>query len=184
MGHVYEEIEDKLAVWLTEQPVFFVGTAPSGSDGHVNVSPKGMAGTFAVFAPNQVGYLDYFGSGAETIAHVRDNGRIVLMFCSFDTRCRIIRLHGRARVVQFNEPEYRQLRSHFSKELEKGARSIILVDVIRVADSCGYSVPLMEFVGHRDVYDKHIAKASAEKLTYESALEKNGTSIDGLPAIQ
>lgn len=184
MGHVYEEIEDKLAVWLSEQPVFFVGTAPIGSDGHVNVSPKGMAGTFAVLGPNQVGYLDYFGSGAETIAHVRDNGRIVLMFCSFDTRCRIIRLHGRARVVQFNEPEYRQLRSHFSKELEKGARSIILVDVTRVADSCGYSVPLMEFVGHRDVYDKHIAKAPAEKLTYESALEKNGTSIDGLPAIQ
>ncbi len=104
MGHVYGEIDDKLARWLTEQPVYFVGTAPSGSDGHVNVSPKGMAGTFAVLGPRQVGYLDYFGSGAETIAHVRDNGRIVLMFCSFDKRCRIIRLHGRARVVQFNEP--------------------------------------------------------------------------------
>ncbi|ALR13124.1 pyridoxamine 5'-phosphate oxidase family protein [Mycobacteroides saopaulense] len=184
MGHVYEEIDDKLAHWLTEQPVFFVGTAPSGPDGHVNVSPKGMAGTFAVLGPKQVGYLDYFGSGAETIAHVRDNGRIVLMFCSFDKRCRIIRLHGRARVVQFNEAEYPKLRNNFSKTLEKGTRSIILVDVTRVADSCGYSVPLMDFVGHRDVYEKHVEKAPPEKLTFENALEKNGTSIDGLPAIR
>ncbi|OHU21881.1 pyridoxamine 5'-phosphate oxidase family protein [Mycobacteroides franklinii] len=184
MGLVYEEIDDKLARWLTDQPVFFVGTAPSGSDGHVNVSPKGMAGTFAVLGPNQVGYLDYFGSGAETIAHVRDNGRIVLMFCSFDKRCRIIRLHGQARVVQFNEPEYPQLRANFSKKLEKGARSIILVDVTRVADSCGYSVPLMDFVGHRDVYEKHVAKVPEEKLTLQSALENNGSSIDGLTALR
>lgn len=184
MGHVYEEIDDQLARWLTEQPVFFVGTAPSGPEGHVNVSPKGMAGTFAVLGPHQVGYLDYFGSGAETIAHVRDNARIVLMFCSFDKRCRIIRLHGRARVVQFNEPEYPRLRPCFSKDLEKGARSIILVDVTRVADSCGYSVPLMDFVGHRDVYEKHVEKLPAEKLTYESALESNGSSIDGLTALR
>lgn len=184
MGLVYEEIDDKLARWLTDQPVFFVGTAPSGSDGHVNVSPKGMAGTFAVLGPNQVGYLDYFGSGAETIAHVRDNGRIVLMFCSFDKRCRIIRLHGQARVVQFNESEYPELRANFSQQLERGARSIILVDVTRVADSCGYSVPLMDFVGHRDVYEKHVAKLPEEKLTLQSALESNGSSIDGLTALR
>ncbi|WP_078353550.1 pyridoxamine 5'-phosphate oxidase family protein [Mycobacteroides chelonae] len=184
MSHVYEEIDDKLARWLTEQPVFFVGTAPNGADGHVNVSPKGMAGTFAVLGPHHVGYLDYYGSGAETIAHVRDNGRIVLMFCSFDKRCRIIRLHGTARVVQFNEPEYPELRSHFTQELEKGARSIILVDVTRVADSCGYSVPLMDFVGHRDVYEKHIEKVPEEKMTLDSALEKNGSSIDGLTALR
>lgn len=184
MGRVYDGIDDQLAHWLVEQPVFFVGTAPGGSDGHVNVSPKGMAGTFAVLGPDRVGYLDYFGSGAETIAHLRDNGRIVLMFCSFDKRCRIVRLHGHGRVVQWNEDEYPQLRAHFPKELEKGVRSIILIDVTRVADSCGYSVPVMEFVGHRDVLEKHIEKAPPEKLTYEHAVEYNGASIDGLPAIR
>lgn len=119
MGHVYGEIDDKLARWLTEQPVYFVGTAPSGSDGHVNVSPKGMAGTFAVLGPRQVGYLDYFGSGAETIAHVRDNGRIVLMFCSFGKRCRIIRLHGRAVWCSSTSPNTRDCVQVFPRSSKK-----------------------------------------------------------------
>ena len=99
MGKVYEEIDPKLASWINAQPVFFVATAPSGGDGHVNVSPKGMAGTFAVLGPHQVGYLDYFGSGVETIAHLNENGRIVIMFCAFDGPPKIVRLHGRGRTV-------------------------------------------------------------------------------------
>src|SRR6218665_2978055 len=84
MGEVFAEVDGKLRTWIDRQPVFFVGTAPSGADGSINVSPKGMAGTFAVLGPSRVGYLDYTGSGAETIAHLRDNGRIVVMFCAFD----------------------------------------------------------------------------------------------------
>src|SRR5580698_5066105 len=99
MATVYPEIDQKLRDWLMAQPVFFVGTAPLAADGHVNVSPKGMAGTFAVLGPHQVGYLDYFGSGTETISHLRENGRIVIMFCAFDGPTKIIRLHGRGRTV-------------------------------------------------------------------------------------
>lgn len=183
MGQVYDGIDDKLGTWLVEQPVFFVGTAPSGSEGHVNVSPKGMAGTFAVLGPRQVGYLDYFGSGAETIAHLRDNGRIVLMFCSFESRCRIVRLHGHGRVVQREDAEYPALRTRFAKQREKGARSVIVVDVARVSDSCGYSVPLMDFVGHRDVLDLHQERRPDEYYEPGPSAARNGYSIDGLPAL-
>ena len=95
MGKLYDEIDDKLAAWLVAQPLLFVATAPLGADGHVNVSPKGMGGTFAVLGPRQVGYLDYFGSGVETIAHLRENGRIVMMACAFHGPPKIVRLHGR-----------------------------------------------------------------------------------------
>lgn len=184
MGQVYDGIDDKLGGWLVDQPVFFVGTAPSGSEGHVNVSPKGMAGTFIVRDLHQVAYLDYFGSGAETIAHLRDNGRIVLMFCSFEARCRIVRLHGRGRVVQREDAEYPALRAEFTKDREKGARSVIVIDVERVSDSCGYSVPLMDFVGHRDVLDLHQERKPDEYYSTPVSAQRNGRSIDGLPALR
>src|SRR6266516_6292920 len=119
--------------------MFFVGTAPLGAEGHVNVSPKGMAGTLAVLGDRRVAYLDYFGSGAETIAHLRENGRIVIMFCAFDGPPKIVRLHGRGRVVLPSSDQFSRLRKEFSKDREKAVRSIIVVDVDRIADSCGYS---------------------------------------------
>jgi len=182
MATVFEAIDDKLRAWLLAQPVFFVGSAPLDADGHVNVSPKGMAGTFAVLGPHRVAYLDYFGSGAETIAHLRENGRIVVMCCAFEGPPKIVRLHGTGRVVLPDNPEFAELRRHFAKEREHGQRSIIVVEVERVADSCGYAVPLMEFAADRDVLDRSQERRAPEYYG-EYAVTRNATSIDGLPAL-
>lgn len=180
MGKVYDGIDDKLRAWMATQPVFFVGTAPLHGDGHVNVSPKGMAGTFAVLGPHRVAYLDYFGSGVETVAHLRENGRIVIMFCAFEGPPKIVRLHGRGRVVLPAEPEFAELRAHFAKQRSHAQRSVIVVDVQRVADSCGYSVPRMAFVEDRDILDLHqLKKPTAYYDVYWDV--RNAASIDGLP---
>ncbi|HEX8767798.1 MAG TPA: pyridoxamine 5'-phosphate oxidase family protein, partial [Jatrophihabitans sp.] len=151
--HVYDGIDSTLATWLTSQPVFFVGTAPLSGDGHVNVSPKGMAGTFVVFGQYRVGYLDYYGSGSETIAHLRENGRITLMFAAFDGRPKIVRLYGTGRIVLTQDAEFASLRPYFSKQRTLAQRAIVVVDLDRVSDSCGYAVPVMDFVADRTVLD-------------------------------
>src|SRR3954447_14182308 len=125
MATVFDAIDEKLRAWLLAQPVYFVGTAPLGPDGHVNVSPKGMAGTFAVLGPHRVAYLDYFGSGVETIAHLNENGRIVVMCCAFTGAPKIVRLHGLGRVVFPADPGFAELRAHFAKERDQGVRSIV-----------------------------------------------------------
>jgi hypothetical protein len=180
MSKVYEAIDDKLHAWMLRQPVFFVGTAPLSTDGHVNVSPKGMAGTFAVLGPHRVAYLDYFGSGAETVAHLRENGRIVVMFCAFAGPPKIVRLHGRGRVVLPAEPDFTALRTAFAKERTHAQRSIVVVDLDRVADSCGYSVPRLDFVADRDILD---LRQSRKPTSYYDQYwdTKNAASIDGLP---
>ncbi|HEX2902279.1 MAG TPA: pyridoxamine 5'-phosphate oxidase family protein [Jatrophihabitans sp.] len=180
--HVYDGISDKLARWLLAQPVFFVATAPLAGDGHVNVSPKGMAGTFAVLGSHRVAYLDYFGSGGETIAHLRENGRITIMFAAFTGRPNIVRLYGTGRHVLADEPEFATLRSHFSKGRTVGQRSIIVVELDRVQDSCGYSVPFMDFVADRQVLDLHQEKRGGSHYQGRGHL-KNPESIDGLPVI-
>jgi hypothetical protein len=182
MGKVFDSIDERLSGWLLEQPVYFVATAPLSADAHVNVSPKGMGGTFAVLGPHRVGYLDYTGSGAETIAHLRENGRIVLMFCAFDGPPKIVRLHGRGRVVLAADAEFAALRPRFAKEREIGQRSIVVVDVDRVSDSCGYAVPTMAYLGDRDILDRdHERRDEAYIDDYQR--RRNAASIDGLPAI-
>jgi hypothetical protein len=183
MAKVFEAIDDKLRDWLLAQPVFFVGTAPLAADGHVNVSPKGMAGTFAVLGPRQVGYLDYFGSGIETVAHVQENARIVIMACAFAGPPKILRLHGRARVVLPGEPEFAGLRQRFAKPRERGVRSIVVVDVERIADSCGFGVPLLDFRSDRDVLDTSQLRRDDDYFV-EYAAKKNARSIDGLPGLE
>lgn len=182
MGNVYEGIDDKLAAWLGAQPMFFVATAPLSADGHVNLSPKGMAGTFAVLDPHRVAYLDYFGSGAETIAHLRENGRIVLMFCAFSGKPQIVRVHGRGRVLLPEDAGFAELRPRLAKDRDHGLRSIIDIAVERVSDSCGYAVPNLEFVADREVLDLSHAKREPEYFV-EYAATRNATSIDGLPAL-
>jgi hypothetical protein len=187
MATVFAEIDDKLRDWLLAQPVFFVATAPLAADGHVNVSPKGMAGTFAVLGPRQVGYLDYFGSGIETVAHLRENGRIVIMACAFTGPPKILRLHGRGRAVLPGAADFAALRARFPKARELGLRSIIVVDVERIADSCGYGVPLMSYEGARPHQDAWVAKrlrvgGPTALLDYQR--EHNARSIDGLPALE
>src|ERR1019366_8166340 len=137
---VLDGISDGLATWLLAQPMCFVATAPLAEDGHVNLSPKGMGGTFAVLGPRQVGYLDYFGSGSETIAHLRENGRITVMFSAFEGRPNIVRLYGRGSFIRPGEAEFDELRGRFGKDRTTGQRSIVLIDLDRVQESCGYSV--------------------------------------------
>ena len=182
MGTVHAEITDRLASFVLAQPVFFVGTAPLGADGHVNVSPKGMTGTFAVLDPHRVAYLDYTGSGAEAPAHLRENGRIVVMFCAFAGPPNIVRFHGTGRYVEAGSAEFDALRGHFAKAETAGQRGIVVVDVTRVSDSCGFSVPHLELVEDRDLLDRWADRKTPEQLD-AYRVTKNSTSIDGLPAI-
>ena len=180
MGDQFEAIDDKLAAWMTSQPMFFVSTAPLDPRGLVNCSPKGLAGTFAVLGPLQVAYLDLTGSGIETIAHLRENGRMVMMFCAFDGRPRIVRLHGRGSVLLPAEPSFVELAGRFSGH--EGVRSIIVLDVARLADSCGYAVPRMTYEADRDVLDLDHRKRGAQGLA-EFRAEWNAMSLDGLPGL-
>lgn len=180
MATVFDGIDDALGSWLLAQHVFFVATAPSGDEGHVNCSPKGLPGSFVVLDENTVAYLDLTGSGAETIAHLRQNGRIVLMFCAFERRPRIVRLHGIGEVLTPDDPRFEELLPRFDDYL--GARSIIVVDVTRVSDSCGYGVPNMTFVDERPNLPLDHEKLGPEGLV-AYRIENNATSIDGLPAL-
>jgi hypothetical protein len=179
---VHDNIDSRLREFIARQPMFFVATAPTGADGHVNVSPKGMTGTFAVLDELRVAYLDFHGSGAETTAHLRENGRITLMFCAFDSKPNIVRLHGTGRVVPAGDPEFAELLTAFPAPPDlHGVRSIIDVAVHRVSDSCGYAVPLMTYEGDRDVLLKWTARRSPGDLA-DYRRQKNSASIDGLPA--
>ena len=176
MSAVLEEISTDLAEWIAKQPMFFVATAPNGPDGHVNVSPKGLAG-LAVLGPHRVAYLDLTGSGVETIAHVRENGRITIMFCAFSGPPRICRLHGRGTVHALGSLEYEALATEFPPV--PGARAIIDIEVTRVSTSCGFGVPLMEVVGTRDnLIDWADRKGDDGLAEYRET--RNAQSIDGL----
>jgi hypothetical protein len=183
MGKLYESIDGRLRAFILDQPMFFVATAPSGPDGHVNVSPKGGAGCLAVLDEHRVAYLDYTGSGAETIAHLRDNGRITLMLCAFHGPPKIVRLHGRGRVVEPEDADFSNLAAQFSGEPARGLRSVIEVAVERISDSCGYQVPLMEYIGDRDLLAQWAERKSDEQLVQYQRTH-NRESIDGLPALQ
>jgi hypothetical protein len=178
---VHERIDGRLRAFLEEQAMFFVATAPTGPGGHVNLSPKGMAGTFVVLDEHRVAYLDYHGSGAETIAHLEENGRITLMFCAFQGPPNIVRLHGHGRAVPVTSPEYAELLRLFPEPPDTHAvRSVIDVAVERVSDSCGYAVPLMAYEGDRDLLIRaHERRSEADLAEYRRV--KNGASIDGWP---
>jgi Pyridoxamine 5'-phosphate oxidase len=191
MGKVYPALDERLTKFIARQSVFFVATAPclgpDGSGGHVNVSPKGHRDTFAVLGPHRVAYVDLTGSGAETIAHLRQNGQITIMFCSFDHETKIVRLYGRGTVVAPGSDGWAELAAHFPAEAGLGTdrintRAIIDVQVDRIADSCGYAVPVMELACERDVLTRWAEKKTPEELGAYRA-EKNAVSIDGLPAL-
>jgi hypothetical protein len=187
MAKIYDEIDDRWAAWIAEQPLFFVATAPLAADGPVNVSPKGPAGALRVLGPRQVCYLDVGGSGAETIAHLRENGRIVVMLCAFSGPPRILRLHGTGTVVGAGDERFAALCDGLpSIGPPESTRAVILVDVERIADSCGYGVPLMSVDGERDHYGLSAAKrlrTGGPGALARRRAEVNGRSIDGLPAL-
>ena len=182
MGRIHEGIDQRLADWLVGQPVFFVATAPLDAGGHVNCSPKGNRGEFAVLGPDRVAYLDQTGSGVETVAHVRENGRIVLMFCAFEGPPRIVRLHGRARVAEAGSADFDSVAPTFAGSSRVGVRSIVVTDVDRVSDSCGYGVPLMDFRSHRTTMDEWSERKGSEGIRAYWA-EKNSASLDHLPGL-
>jgi hypothetical protein len=178
VGTVHESIGGRLREFIERQHVFFVATAPA-LGGHVNVSPKGIGGTFTVVDERTVAYLDITASGAETIAHLRENGRITLMFCSFERSPDVVRLHGTGRVVTVYDDEYAAWLPRFTET--RGARAVIVVDVERVSDSCGYGLPLMEYAGERGLLPEHMARKGDDGIV-DYRRTKNRTSIDGLPA--
>lgn len=189
MGKVFECIDEHQREWIAARELFFVGTAPLGADGRVNVSPKGPMGTFRVLDEHTVAYLDMVGSGAETVTHLRENGRIVVMLCAFDGPPRILRLHGRGEVVPADDPRFAELyaRADFDAphEIEAARRAVILVAVERIADACGYGVPLMSYEGERVHAEKWAEKklrVGGEEAIADYMTEKNSESIDGLPA--
>ncbi len=180
MGRVYESIDERLAAFIDRQPMFFVATAPSGTGGHVNCSPKSNDGDLVVLAEREVAYRDLTGSGVETIAHLRDNGRIVIMLCAFEGPPRIVRLHGRGEAIVPSDPRFAALAARFPEH--GGTRAFIRLDVDRISDSCGYGVPLMTFVGHRENLD-HWAETKGAQGMADYRAEKNAQSLDGLAGL-
>ncbi|CAN5410567.1 pyridoxamine 5'-phosphate oxidase family protein [soil metagenome] len=178
MAKRLEGIDEELAAWMGRQHLFFVATAPFSGEGHVNCSPKG-GDAFRVIGPLEVAYQDYTGSGAETAAHLRENGRILLMFCAFEGKPQIVRLHGRGRLVALGDPDFERLSGPFPPN--PGTRAMVHVEVERVSSSCGFSVPLMDFRADRPALDRW-AEAKGREGLADYRREKNVRSLDGLPA--
>jgi predicted pyridoxine 5'-phosphate oxidase superfamily flavin-nucleotide-binding protein len=188
MGKVYERIDSQQQAWIARQPLFFVGTAPLDADGHVNVSPKGPIGSLQVLDDHTVAYLDAYGSGTETIGHLRDNGRIVVMFCAFEGPPRVVRLHGSGQVYDRGEGGFDEQLESFDPTIlpHEGVRSVIEVQVTRIADSCGFGVPLMSYEGDRTQYtdwaaSQHRRHGPDALRAYEQ--QNNRQSIDELPGV-
>lgn len=185
MARVLDGIDAGLAAWIERQPVFFVATAPLSGDGLVNLSPKGTAGTFRVVDEHRFAYLDMTGSGVETIAHLRENGRICVMFCAFDGRPSIVRLHGTGRPVLVGDAGFDAALAGFGEAAELRRpylRAVVEVSVGRVSDSCGYAVPRMELVEERETLDAVWQSRDDARIARYHA-ERNAASLDGLPGL-
>lgn len=181
MGKQLPVIDAALADFLAAQHVFFVATAPSGDHGLVNCSPR-SADTFRVLGPTTVGWLDGVGSGIETVAHLRQNGRIVLMFCAFDGAPKIVRLHGRGASFEPGDAEFAALRPQFGAA-SFAERAIVRVECQRISDSCGFGVPRYRHEGPRDQMAKWADKKGSEGARAYTR-EKNAHSLDGLPGLR
>lgn len=179
MSKVYDGIDKRITDFILRQHLFFVATAPLEAGGRVNVSPKGLD-TFRIIGPHRVAYLDLTGSGVETIAHLRQNGRIVLMFCAFEGKPLIVRLHGTGTVRVPGDSEFEELAPTFPEY--PGIRAVIDVDVTRVSDSCGFAVPFYEYAGERSKLIEWSEKKGEEGLV-DYRVNKNTASIDGLAGL-
>ncbi|MBD0266793.1 MAG: pyridoxamine 5'-phosphate oxidase family protein [Cyanobacteria bacterium Co-bin8] len=178
MGKLYSEITPELRAWVEQQKIFFVATAPA-SAGHVNCSPKGTD-SLRVLGPHEVAYLDLTGSGVETIAHLQENGRIVIMLCAFEGAPKIVRFHGLGRVYPLGTANFDRYLEHF--EAIPGARAIIHIEVMRISDSCGNGVPLYSFEGERQIIESWAEKKGESGLEQYRQL-KNSRSLDQLPGL-
>lgn len=185
MGKTYERIDGRLRSFIEAQPVFFTATAPLAADGHVNLSPKGRAGTLAVLDELTLAYLDFGGSHAETIAHLRENGRITLMWCAFTGPPTVVRVHGRGEPVFRDDPRFAELVDRFPADADgSGLRAVVLVHAERVSDSCGFAVPFMDYREDRALHAYYFGrKSEPEFADYCAGKEYVGVSVDGLPGL-
>ena len=179
MAQVYEQLDDRLVAFIEAQKMFFVATAPLGAEGHVNVSPKGYD-SLVVRGPHRVAFIDLGGSGVETLAHLRENGRITLMFCAYEGAPLILRLYGEGRATTLGDAGFAEKLAWFPG-FER-ARAVIEVDITRIADSCGWGIPFYAFQGERDQLRRHVEHRPHEEWA-ERRYETNAVSIDGLPAL-
>ena len=180
MAKVYEAIDARLREWIERQPLCFVATAGLSADATVNLSPKSTEGTVVVLDERRVAYLDLTGSGIETVAHLRENGRITVMWCAFEGPPRIVRVHGRGRVVLPDDEGWASLAERFVAH--RGARAIVEVTASRISDACGYTVPRMALVEPREALDTWTANRTDDELVAYREL-RNTRSIDGLPGL-
>lgn len=184
MGQTYEFITDRLRSFIEEQPVFFVATAPLSEQGRVNLSPKGREGSLIVVDERTLAYLDFGGSHAETMAHLRENGRITMMWCAFSGPPKVLRVHGHGEPVFRDDPRFADLVGKFGDADGAGLRAVVLVRAEQVSDSCGFAVPLMDFQAERPMhYDFFGRKSEQEFADYCASKPFIPVSIDGLPAL-
>ncbi|MEU9865064.1 pyridoxamine 5'-phosphate oxidase family protein [Streptomyces sp. NPDC047971] len=186
MGKTYERIDGRLRAFIEAQPIFFTATAPLDGDGTVNLSPKGLTGSFAVIDELTVAYLDFAGSTAETVAHLRENGRITLMWCAFQGPPNIVRVHGRGEPVFRDDPRWEGLMARFPDidVTKHGLRAIVVVTAELVRDSCGYGVPFMAYDEDRDLHGRRFAREDDASLSaYFAKKEHIASSLDGLPGL-
>ncbi|MFF4274028.1 pyridoxamine 5'-phosphate oxidase family protein [Streptomyces sp. NPDC001536] len=185
MGKIYERIDGRLRTFIEAQPLFFTATAPLSGDGTVNLSPKGLKGSFAVLDELTFAYLDFAGSNAETVAHLRENGRITLMWCAFEGPPNIVRVHGRGEAVLRDDPRFKELLGRFP-DIDPslhGLRAIIVVTAETIRDSCGYAVPFMTYDEDRDLHARRFAREDDDSLSAYFATRQIATSLDGLPGL-
>ncbi|ORT59936.1 pyridoxamine 5'-phosphate oxidase family protein [Streptomyces sp. CB03238] len=186
MGKRYERIDGRIRDFIEQQPVFFTATAPLTGDGHVNLSPKGREGTLVVLDELTLAYLDFGGSTAETIAHLREegNGRITLMWCAFSGPPKVLRVHGKGEAVFRDDPRWAEYIPHFKEADGPAARAIVVVHAQRVSDSCGFAVPFMDYREERTQHAEHFARKTDEEFAaYCAKKDHVGVSLDGLPAL-
>ncbi|GGS02704.1 pyridoxamine 5'-phosphate oxidase [Streptomyces aureoverticillatus] len=186
MGKTHQRIDGRLRTFIEEQPIFFTATSPLAADGTINLSPKGVSGSFAVLDELTVAYLDFAGSNAETIAHLRENGRITLMWCAFQGPPNIVRVHGRGEPVFRDDPRFPELLARFPDvdPTPHGLRAIIVVTADLIRDTCGYAVPFMSYDEDRDLHAKRFAREDDASLdAYFTKKEHIATSMDGLPGL-
>ena len=177
MGKFHDSVKPAHKEFIEAQHIFFVATAPLSADGKVNLSPKGLD-CFKVLSDSKVAYMDLISSGNETSAHTLENGRITIMFCSFEATPNILRLYGKGHAVLLGTAEWEKYASHFT--IYPSTRQIIVADIDLVQTSCGFGVPMFEYAGERDIHFEWAEKKGADGL-YEYVQEKNLKSLDGLP---
>lgn len=186
MGKTYERIDGRLRAFIEAQHMFFTATAPLAADGTVNLSPKGLTGSFAVLDDRTVAYLDFAGSNAETIAHLRENGRITLMWCAFQGPPNIVRVHGSGEAVFRDDPRFPALLGHFPAidPSRHGLRAIVVVTAELIRDTCGYAVPFMAYEADRDLHGRRFEREDDAGLdAYFRKKEHIAASLDGLPGL-